>query len=56
MYSQHITQHNFLYKIHDQGHGTDLSQTIAKIEELKRLMNKYPQYHTNPDDTIRLAW
>jgi hypothetical protein len=28
---------------------------ILKIGELKRLMNKYPQYHTNPGDIIRLA-
>jgi hypothetical protein len=26
-----------------------------KIEELKRLMSKYPQYHENPDGIIRLA-
>ncbi len=40
----------------DQSYGTDLSQDkILKIEELKRLMNKYPQYHTNPGDIIRLA-
>jgi hypothetical protein len=40
----------------DQRYGTSLPQdTILKIEELKGLMNKYPQYHTNPDDIIRFA-
>ena len=40
----------------DQRYVTGLSQeTIQKIQELKRLMNKYPQYHTNPDGIIRLA-
>ena len=28
---------------------------IIKIEELRRLMNKHPQYHPNPDAIIRLA-
>jgi hypothetical protein len=36
----------------DQGHGTGLYQgTIARIKELKGLMNKNPQY----DGIIRLA-
>ena len=40
----------------DQRYGTGLSQeTIQKIEQLKRLVYKYPQYHTNPDGIIRLA-
>ena len=31
--------------MHDQGYGTGLSQgAIQKIQELKRLVNKYPQY------------
>jgi hypothetical protein len=30
-------------------------ETILKIEELKRLVNKYPQYCTNPDGIIKLA-
>jgi hypothetical protein len=35
---------------------SSLSQgNILKIQELKRLMNKYPQYHMNPDAIIRLA-
>jgi hypothetical protein len=29
--------------------------TIVKINELKGLMNKYPQYHENLDGIIRLA-
>ena len=40
----------------DQKYGPGLSrETTLKIEELKRLMNKYPQYHENPDGIIRLA-
>ena len=30
-------------------------EKILKIEEFKRLTNKYPKYHTNPDDIIRLT-
>ncbi len=34
-----------LSTMHDQGYGTGLSQgAIQKIQELKRLVNKYPQY------------
>ncbi len=45
-----------LHTIDDQRYGTGLCQdTIVKIGELKRLMNKYPRYHTNPDGIIRLA-
>ena len=35
-----------------------LSQgTIQKIEEFKRLMNKYSQYHQNPDGIIKyVVW
>ena len=40
----------------DQSYGTGLSQgAIQKIQEFKVLINKYPQYHTNPDAIIRLA-
>ena len=40
----------------DQIYGTTLSQSaIQRIQECKVLMNKYPQYHTNPDAIIRLA-
>ena len=40
----------------DQRYRTGLSQEkILKVEELKRLVNKYPQYCTNPDSIIRLA-
>jgi hypothetical protein len=40
----------------NQSYGTALSQnTIVKIQELKLLMNKYPQYCTNSDGLIRLA-
>lgn len=28
---------------------------IQKIQELNRLINKYPKYHTNPDGIIRWA-
>jgi hypothetical protein len=42
--------------IDHQGHGTSLSQdTIVKIDELRRLMNKYPKYHINPDAIIQWA-
>ena len=41
---------------HTMDDQSSLSQgKILKIDELKRLMNKYPQYHTNPDAIIRLA-
>ncbi|MFZ0514025.1 MAG: hypothetical protein WAM14_20630 [Candidatus Nitrosopolaris sp.] len=37
----------------DQRHGTGLSQdTIVKIEELKELVYKYPQYCPNADEII----
>lgn len=40
----------------DQSFGTGLSQeTTLKIDELTRLMNKYPQFHTNPNGIIRWA-
>jgi hypothetical protein len=40
----------------DQIYGTTLSlSAIQRIQEFKVLMNKYPQYHTNPDAIIRLA-
>jgi hypothetical protein len=40
----------------DQSYRTGLSQdTTVKIEELERLMNKYPKYHTNPDGIIQWA-
>jgi hypothetical protein len=40
----------------DQRYAPGLSQRgIQKIQELKSLMNKYPKYHTNPDDIIRWA-
>jgi hypothetical protein len=36
--------------------GRGLSQeTKRKIDELTRLMNKYPQFHTNPDGIRKLA-
>jgi hypothetical protein len=41
---------------HDQSYGTGLSQdTIVKIEEVKRLMDKYPKHHGNPDGIIQWA-
>ena len=40
----------------DQRHGNGLSQdTIVKIGELKRLVNKYPQYLDNPDEIVKWA-
>jgi hypothetical protein len=40
----------------DEINQNSLSQEkMLKIEELKRLMYKYPQYHINPDDIIRVA-
>ena len=40
----------------DQRYGTGLSpETKRKIDELTRLMNKYPQFHTNPNGIIRWA-
>jgi hypothetical protein len=43
--------------IDHQSYGSTLSpETILKIEQLKRLVYKYPQYHeANPDAIIRLA-
>jgi hypothetical protein len=41
----------------DQSYGTGLSQeTILKIQELKRLVYKYPQYCPNADEIIRWAF
>jgi hypothetical protein len=40
----------------DQSSSTGLSQdTIVKIDEVRRLMNKYPNYHMNPDGIIQWA-
>ncbi|MFZ0511751.1 MAG: hypothetical protein WAM14_09110 [Candidatus Nitrosopolaris sp.] len=40
----------------DHRYGTGLSQeTVLKIEELKRLVLRYPQYHTNHDEIIKWA-
>ncbi|MFZ0512769.1 MAG: hypothetical protein WAM14_14270 [Candidatus Nitrosopolaris sp.] len=40
----------------DQRYGTPSShETKLKIEELKGLVSKYPQYHTNPDEIIKWA-
>ena len=39
-----------------QSYGTTLSQdTIVKIDELRRLMNKHPKYHTNSNGIIQWA-
>ena len=41
---------------HTMDNQSSLSQDkIVKIDELKRLMNKYPKYHPNPDGIIRWA-
>jgi len=41
----------------DRNHGTSLSQdTVVKIEELKRLANKYHQYQNiDPDEIVKWA-
>ena len=45
-----------IYRPDDQGYGTGLSpQTNLKIEELKMLLYKYPQYHPNPHGIITWA-
>ena len=46
-----------LHTMNDQGNGPGLSQgTILKIEQLRRLLNKYPQYQNNdPDEIVRLV-
>jgi hypothetical protein len=44
--------------IDHQSYGTSLSDTTTtklKIDELNRLMNKYPNYHMNPDVIIQWA-
>ena len=48
---------NPLYRPMDnQRHGSGLSQdTIVKIGELKRLVNKHPQYLDNPDEIVKWA-
>ena len=39
-----------------QRYGTGLSQNIiVKIDELRRLMNKYPKYNMNPNGIIQWA-
>jgi len=39
-----------------QNYGTGLSQdTLVKIDELRRLINKYLNYHMNPDAIIQWA-
>jgi hypothetical protein len=35
------------------GHGAISQETILKIQEFKRLMYKYSQYHLNPDGFIK---
>ena len=57
-----ITQ-NFVNPMHppmpsmeDRSYGTGLSKdTVVKIDELNRLMDKYPKYHMNPDGIIQWA-
>ena len=46
---------NPLYRptMEDQSYGPGLSQdTIVKIEQLKRLLNKHHQYFTNPNEIL----
>jgi hypothetical protein len=51
------TIHPPLHTMDDQRNGPGLSQgTILKIEQLRRLLNKYPQYQNNdPDEIVRLV-
>src|SRR5947209_429637 len=47
---------NPMHTIHDQNYETGLSpETKRKIDEVTRLMNKYPQFHTNTNGIIRWA-
>ena len=40
----------------DQNYETGLTpETKRKIDELTRLMNKYPKFHNNPNAIIRWA-
>jgi hypothetical protein len=49
----HSPIHRPLPIIDEQRFGSGLSQdAIQKIQELKRLLNKYPQYHHNPGAII----
>jgi hypothetical protein len=42
--------------MNDPSNRTGSSQdNIVKIQELKRLLNKYPQYNRNPDGILRWA-
>jgi hypothetical protein len=42
--------------MNDLGNRTGLTQdNIVKIQELKRLLNKYPEYNRNPDGILRWA-
>jgi hypothetical protein len=44
------------HPMHDQSYGIGLSpETKQKIDEFTRLMNKYPQFNTNPKGIIRWA-
>jgi hypothetical protein len=44
------------HPMHDQSYGIGLSpETKQKIDEFTRLMNKYRQFHPNPDGIIKLA-
>jgi hypothetical protein len=43
-----------MHTIHDQSYGTGLSpETTQKIGELKKLLNKYPQYFVNSEEVIK---
>lgn len=45
-----------MHTMHDQSYAIGLSpETKQKIDEFTRLMNKYPQFHTNPNGIIRWA-
>jgi hypothetical protein len=56
--SQYYTSpiHRPLPAMDDQRYGTGLSrETIVKIDDLKRLANKYPQYCPNADGVLKFA-
>ena len=54
LYPTHqMFQSQSMYTTDDEETATTLSQeTRLKIEELKRLVYKYPQYHSNPGGVI----
>ena len=48
-----IVQSHLMNTTDDEETTTLSRETILKIEELKRLMYKYSQYHLNPDGFVK---